>query len=105
MREISGFGGSYEHACRAMLRAGGEYADQHPSICYAITTSRRGPGGPPAAMDKAMCDAADNDVTGAMFSATLSHIVFVLHHSWEEFVERMREELAAELNGGTELRR
>lgn len=102
MREISGFGGGYEAACRAMLLAGGIWADAHHKEALAIKSAFA----VPKQLDKVMCDAAEpGGATGAMFNACLSHILFVLKHSWEEWVEKMRADLRQELGGGTELKR
>jgi hypothetical protein len=105
MREISGFGFGYEAACRSMMKAGGAWADQHPRIARAITTSwpaKSVRGGVHASMEKVMVDAAEpGGATAAMFGTVLSHIVWVMNHSWEEWVELMRADLREELRGET----
>lgn len=102
MREISGFGGGYEAGCRAMLLAGGLWADLNREQALAITSQFD----VPKALDNAMCDAAEpGGATGAMFAACLSHILYVLRHGWEPWVDRMRADLQKELAGGTEIHR
>ena len=96
MREISGFGGGYEQACRVLLLVGGEWADQHVAQAKAITSQFR----VPKEMEAAML-AACPDCSGAMFGVCLSHIVWVMNHTWGEWVERMRADLRRELAGGT----
>lgn len=102
MREISGFGGGYEASCRAMLLAGGTWADSHRDEALAIKSHFE----VPKELDKAMCDAAEplGGATGASFGTTLAHILYVLRHGWESWVEKMRADLREELAGGTELK-
>lgn len=100
MDEISGFGGGYEQGCRDLLLAGGEWADRNVAIAKAITSQFE----VPKDMEAAML-AACPDCSGAMFGTCLSHIVWVMNHTWGEYVGQMRERLQNRLNGGTELRR
>jgi hypothetical protein len=104
MREISGFGGGYEASCRAMLKAGGEWADAHPdAIDWTIIT--RVSNLPQEMQDVMIAAAEPGGATGAMFGTVGSHICWVLRHSWEEWVHGLRRDLRQELDGGTELKR
>lgn len=103
MREISGFGGSYELACWAMLRAGGEWADAHN---YQPPKEGFRTRDIPADMERAMVAAAEpGGATGAMYGTVASHVIHVLWSGWEWWVDQMREDLRQELAGGTEIRR
>jgi len=96
MRAISGFGGGYELACLAMIRAGGEWVDAHPD---AIDWSAlRFASDLPKEMQKAMTDAAEpGGATGAMMGACAGHIAYVARRSWEKCVDNMRAALRDEL--------
>lgn len=92
MREVSGFGGSYEAACQAMVKAGCEWLDEHPEAdpqfkgwkgIYGIIEETNDDA---EALTKVVIDAAGGDATGAMHQATISSVLFIHSHSWEEFV-------------------
>jgi hypothetical protein len=100
MGEISGFGGGYEEACRAMLKAGLEWCDANPT---ADPQFRGGQGvygmleednEDAKALSKALLDGAGGDCTGAMHQAVFRHIMFIRQHGWNKYVEGMtnREE-------------
>lgn len=100
MGEISGFGGGYENACRKMVVAGLEWCDANVSAdisykefqnIYGLTT---GESEDCKKMQDAMLKAVDNDCTGAMMQATMSHIMFVRKNGWEKYVEEMSKEEA-----------
>ena len=110
MREISGFGGSYEEACRIMVRAGMEWLDAHPDAdpqfagfknVYGIISDSNADA---EALTKAIMDApvADPDTgepttigkagaTGAMHQAAVSHCMFIRKNGWDAYVERMSQ--------------
>lgn len=95
MGEISGFGGSYEEACRKMIIAGVEWLDQNPSAdlsykefknIYGITTDE---SEDVKKLQKTMADILGEDgPTGAMMQACLGHISFIKKNGWEKYVEK-----------------
>jgi hypothetical protein len=102
MAEISGFGGSYEAACRRMVLAGLEWWDAHPdaNATYATIDGVYGVVGEESedchALIHHMVAAAEEGagedgggVTGAMVQATLSHVGYAHKHGWEAYVAEM----------------
>lgn len=110
MREISGFGGDYEAACRAMVVAGVEWFDEHPDAEPKFKKLRgqtesgeeiRFHGGkfPDNDDAEALCDAmneaakaAGGGASGAMMEYCTNHVGFVREHGWDEYVELMEED-------------
>lgn len=104
MREISGFGGTYEGACRVMVLAGLDWLDAHPDVApkfseYENVTGIINSENPEAdAMIKAMCEAAEKygeqhnegGVTGAMVHATVHHTMYAHTNGWEAYAAEMR---------------
>ena len=93
-REISGMGGGYEAACRAMVIAGLEWWDAHPDarpsyrglenvmgICIDNNDDAR-------EMDKVIL-AAVEDCTGAMHQAAIETIMWVRKNGWAKYIETM----------------
>lgn len=101
MDEISGMGGGYEQVCRNMVIAGIEWADakgdadpqykEYENI-YGITT---GENADAKELQSAMFKAADNDCTGAMMQAAMSHVMFVLKNGWDKYVAEMAKKKSA----------
>jgi len=107
MREISGFGGSYEDGCRTMVLAALDWMEAHPTedpkfhgfkdvtgICIEDNAAAK-------AMSDAMTAAADakypnGGVTGAMHQASVSHAMAAKRLGWDAYVAKMRELKAAE---------
>lgn len=107
MREISGFGGSYEAACRAMVTAGLEWFDANPTaepkfhgfkgIAGIITEDN-----PDAkALTKAVMNAiitgddgkpmrVGDDCTGAMHQFSIGHCLQAHKIGWEKYSALMR---------------
>lgn len=94
--EISGFGGGYEEICRKMVIAGMEWLDSHPKAkisykeyknIYGITT---GESKDCKKMQDVMLKASDNDCTGAMMQATLSHVMYAHKNGWEKYISEMK---------------
>jgi ribosomal protein S21 len=85
MREISGFGGGYEEACRNMVYAGLVWIDKHPNADLATweTVDAK-------ALEKAVL-AACPDCSGAMHGATMTACAFIAKQGWPKFVEAMTE--------------
>lgn len=97
MGEISGFGGGYEDACRAMLLAGLDWLDENPEVnpqhhgfkgVYGLTVSDNIDG---ENLEKAMAAASAEGCTGAMMQACLSHVYWVQAHSWDEYCAELRK--------------
>lgn len=96
MREISGFGGGYEQACRDMVVAGLEWCDKNVGAdvsydqfknVYGLTTNESEDC---KKMQQAMLDVA-NDCTGAMMQASMGHIMAIRRMGWDAYVEKMKE--------------
>lgn len=96
MGEISGFGGGYEEACQKMLFAGLAWLDEHPT---AEPKFRSAPGvyglldtenDDAREMSKAIVSAVEEDCTGAMHQAAVSHCLFVRRKGWDEYVAQMK---------------
>ena len=93
MGEISGFGGGYEEACRAMVVAGLEWCDKHPKAdisykeyknIYGLTT---GESDDCKKMEDAM-SAVNDGCSGAQMQACKSHIMFIRKNGWDKYVWR-----------------
>ena len=97
--EISGFGGNYEKACRAMVLAGVRWIEKNPDknpqykgyrniygiliddnddakelTSYVVKRTRRYGG-----------------ATGAMHHACISHILYIKANGWKKYAEEMVE--------------
>lgn len=107
MDEISGFGGSYEDGCRAMVLAGIHWLDEHPeskpefkgykevfglisennndamSLTKAIMNAR-------VMMDGKEVRCGD-ECTGAMHHAAINHCMRYKQVGWDEYVVEMTE--------------
>lgn len=105
MREISGFGGSYEEACRAMVVAGVEWLDAHPAASpkigefegvLGLTTAENEDAD---AFREAMADAArevgddDGGPTGAMMQFASRHAMSAHEMGWAAYVEEMETDM------------
>lgn len=94
MGEISGFGGSYEDACRKMVWAGLAWLELKPGADLKASTYRNIYGilKPDDAkeLSEAIC-AACPDCSGAMHQATMSICLYVAKRGWAAFVEAKRE--------------
>jgi len=96
MDEISGFGGGYEAACRAMVIAGLEWFDDHPESAPTFQTYEHviGVSTPMTDCAKKLETAMSNaggDVTGAMMQVTTNHVLWIHAHSWKEYHDSMVE--------------
>jgi len=96
MREISGFGGSYEQTCRNMVIAGMEWWDNNPSASvewkeykniYGMTFNESDDC---KSLQDAMSEASGNDCTGAMMQATLSHVLYAHKNGWIDYQSKMK---------------
>ena len=106
MREISGFGGSYEEGCRAMVIAGITWWDNHPdadphyrgiSNVFGICLDNNADA---KRLDEAIANAKvtvdgkkftvdEYGYTGAMHQAAVSHIFYIKKNGWDKYVEEM----------------
>jgi hypothetical protein len=96
-REISGFGGGYEDACRKMVVAGMEWLESHKDAnpnfdqfknVYGLTTNENDDM---VAMQKAMNTAIGNEASGAMMQASTNHVLFAHKNGWGKYIEKMEE--------------
>lgn len=94
MGEISGFGGSYEEACRSMLRAGMEWLDEHSEAdpkfhgfkgVYGVIEEDNDDA---KALSAAVTSSVPN-CTGAMHQAVVSACLFIRVRGWDEYVRQM----------------
>lgn len=100
MRQISGFGGGYEIACREMVLAGLRWLDEHPDAdpkfhgykgIYGIINEDNDDA-------KALSDAvtfACDGCSGAMHQAACTHVMWIKAHGWDKYVEMMSKHEAA----------
>jgi hypothetical protein len=98
MREISGFGGEYENACRKMVIAGMEWLDQHPEAAlsfqqceniYGIITPTNAES---IAFTDHICKACgENGPSGAMMHATVEHVMAAHKMGWDQYVKEMEK--------------
>jgi hypothetical protein len=97
MGEISGFGGGYEQCCRTMLQAGLQWLSRNPDIALRFKMYENVVGIAVAENDdsevlnEVLMDAAGGDCTGAMHQAVVSHILWIQHHSWDEYVAKRKK--------------
>ena len=95
--EISGFGGSYEDACRKMVIAGMEYLDNNPDAKITFKTYKNIYGvtfdesEDCEKMQKIMIDATGGDCTGAMMQACLQHIKYAQINGWDKYISEMEK--------------
>lgn len=96
MGEISGFGGGYEAACRAMVLAGLDWWDAHPNAdpqfhgfkgIYGIIEEDNEDA---KALSKAVLAACDG-CTGAMHQAAISHVFAAHRLGWDAYCAEMRK--------------
>lgn len=107
MREISGFGGSYEAACRAMVSAGLDWFDANPNAKPAFNAYANIIGiiSEDNADAKALSEACLNakiimdgkettvrdDCTGAMHHYSVMHCFRAHKIGWDKYCAEMRE--------------
>lgn len=97
MDEISGFGGGYEEACRAMVVAGLEWLDAHPEAdpkfhgykdVFGIINEDNEDA---QKLTEAVVGVA-LDCTGAMHQASIQHILWIRKNGWDKYVEKKTEQ-------------
>jgi hypothetical protein len=91
-REISGFGGGYEDACRTMVITAMNWLDENPNAdisykeyqnIYGLTT---GESDDCKKMQEVMMKAVDDNCSGAMMQACLGHIMYAHKNGWEKYI-------------------
>lgn len=96
MREISGFGGGYEQACRNMVIAGMEWYDRNPQALVDYKEYKNVYGvifdesEDCKNLEKAML-AVNNGCSGAQLQASLGHCINAKKMGWEAYQEYMRK--------------
>lgn len=94
---ISGFGGGYEATCQKMVIAGMEYWDSNPDFdpkykgfkgVFGVLVDDNADA---KELDRILVDAADNDCTGAMHQAAVSHIFAAKRLGWDEYLRQLAE--------------
>jgi hypothetical protein len=96
-REISGFGGGYEKACRDMVIAAMNWMDEHPNADPTFSQYKNITGltvdenEDMLAMQKVMFNAAGGDCTGAMMQYSTNHALFAHKNGWDKYIEKMEE--------------
>lgn len=96
MREISGFGGGYENACREMVIAGVEWLDENKN---ANPEAKESPQifGMTFDENEDMKELQDvmleavGDCSGAMMHVSTNHVMFIAKNGWRKYCEEMEE--------------
>lgn len=116
MGEISGFGGSYEAGCRAMVLAGIQWIDEHPEAdplfhgfrgVYGIVMEDNDDAkaltkaimDAPVTMDDGSVTRAGEEATGAMHQAAVGNVLAYKRLGWEQY-RRQRIEAESRGDGG-----
>lgn len=101
MGEISGFGGGYEAACRAMVFAGLDWFDAHPKAAPQFGRFSMAENADAVALDAAMVEVTKDKggCTGAMHGAALSHVLFAHKNGWEKYAAELRKREREEAAG------
>lgn len=100
---ISGFGSGYERACQLALRAGIKWLEAHPDFKFNVKTYKGVYGIAELVtagvkeyedlakeLDKVMMDAVDNDMTGAMHQAIISHLKYIHENSIKKWLNEAK---------------
>ena len=94
MNEISGFGGGYEEACRAMLMAALEWLDANPEAdpqfhgyknIYGVISEDNNDA---TTLSQVIMDASEGDCTRAMHQAVVSAALWIRAHGWDAYVQK-----------------
>lgn len=114
MSEVSGFGGTYEAGCRAMVQAGLQWFEENPDADPVFKSATNTFGllidvnEHAEELEKAMMDAEISfpedaeefagetirirkQATGAMHQAAIETIMWIRQNSWDEYEEMMKE--------------
>lgn len=103
MSEISGFGGSYEAECRAMVVRGLEWLDEHPDADpkfhgYKDLYGMIAEDNDDARGLSAAVAPKGSDVTGAMHQASIEHILWIRKNTWHRYLEVKKQQFVDEQN-------
>lgn len=99
MGEISGFGGDYEAACKAMVLAGLEWLDSHPNADPVFHGIKNVFGlimednDDAKSLTEAMAKVPElkgDGPTGAMMQAAVGHAMFIKVNGWAKYSQEMR---------------
>lgn len=99
-REISGFGGGYELACRNMVIREMQWFDENPKANPEFHTYKNVYGiisedNPEAKnLTDSMLEAAGGDCSGAMMQASVGHVMFAVKNGWTEYIKKMESKVA-----------
>lgn len=99
MGEISGFGGGYEAACRAMVKAGCEFLDSRPDLSPSFQESPQIfgvtlPDDQMKLVEEVMLAASGGDCTGAMMHACSRAVLAIKAKGWDWYKGKMSEKKA-----------
>lgn len=89
MREISGFGGTYEECCRRMLAAALEWLDAHPEADPKFGQYGEEENADAKAISAAAVKAAEAmsyGPSGAQHGAAISHALWIKANGWDAYV-------------------
>lgn len=102
---ISGMGGGYERCVQLALRAGVKWLREHPDFKFRIKIYKDIYGIAridtmgvaeyeklAKELDGVLLKAADNDLTGAMHQAIITHLSFIHQHSEEKWLSKFKSE-------------
>lgn len=96
-REISGFGGDYEQACRNMVIRGMEWFDENPKSkpefkqynnVYGIISEENSEA---ESLTNSMDKVVDG-ASGAMMQASINHVMFAIKNGWLIYIKEMETE-------------
>lgn len=95
MREISGFGGGYEKACRDMVIKGIKFLDKNSANPIFSTYENifgiiKEDNEDAKKLTNAML-AASSDCTGAMMQVCVNHVLYINKNGWDKYVEEMKD--------------
>lgn len=89
MRELSGFGGSYEETCRRMAVAGAIWLDMHPGELARWRERYDHQDDPQYRAFKDAIAAVAPGCTGAMHGAAVSHACNIHFMGWDAYAAEM----------------
>ena len=96
-REISGFGGGYEKACRSMVIAGMEWVAKNGAddLSFSGISNVFGLIIENNQLSKdltsAMLNAVNNDATGAMMQGCVNHVLYAAQNGWDKYISELEK--------------
>lgn len=91
-REISGFGGDYEKACRDMVKAGMQWIKDNPGVELVYDGYWANHNQPMQELESHVAK-VNYGCTGAMVATTLNHIMFAHKNGWKAYIDQMELKL------------